>query len=293
MAQASFIAGQFKERNPSVEIEIVNISTSGDQDRSSPLWKLEGTGFFTTQIENALLENKADFAVHSFKDLPTCLGAGLKIAAVCDRKFVEDVLVSKIKISSINELETGARVGTSSLRRIAQVRGLRPDVETVTIRGNIQTRINKVLDGELDAIVIARAGLERLGCADSISFVFDPDIFVPAPAQGALAIECREDDIETAGLLECIDDKTSRITSMTERQFLSVMEGGCHAPVGAIAAIEGEALKLTGFISDLDGKSSIKMVESGTVNDWQGFATRLGEKMLIAGGRKILEELRP
>jgi hydroxymethylbilane synthase len=292
MAQSRYVADLITRLRPDCQIEIVTVHTKGDQDRSVPLWKLEGTGFFTTQIEESLLEGSADIAVHSFKDLPTCCSEGLTVAAVCDRRFVEDVLAAGTGVRSIMDLPAGAKVGTSSLRRIAQVRRLRPDLETVTIRGNVPTRIEKV-GSEVDAVVVARAGLERLGLMAHVSQIFDPMEFIPAPAQGALAVEARIDDDEVCTLLSFIDDRTARCACQTERALLAALEGGCHAPIGAYARIEGQRMRLRACISDLEGERYIADEISGLDSQGPALAAALAARMFAAGASAILEELKP
>jgi hydroxymethylbilane synthase len=293
LVQTELVIAELKHLRPDAKIVMKKISTTGDQDTSTALWKLEGTGFFTSQIEAAILSGEADFAVHSFKDLPICISDGLVIAALCRREYVEDVLIAESSIRSIQDLPAGAKVGTSSLRRRAQLKHMRPDIELVTIRGNVETRIKKVDSGEVDAIVIARAGLERLGLAGRINEIFEPTEFVPAPAQGTLAVQTRADDGETIAFIGALDAKESRITALAEREVLAIMEGGCHAPIGAYAQIQGKEMTLFGFVSDLDGHRSLKRSIQGTAENWQWLARQLADELLAAGGRSILEELKP
>jgi hydroxymethylbilane synthase len=293
LIQTELIVADLKRFRPGVEIAIKRITTTGDQDASTALWKLEGMGFFTSQIEAAILSGEADFAVHSFKDLPTCMSEGLVIAALCRREYVEDALIARSSIRSIQELPSGSKIGTSSLRRRAQLKHLRSDIEVVTIRGNVETRVKKVDFGEIDGIIIARAGLERLGLAGRINQILDPTEFFPAPAQGTLAVQARADDAEAMELIAAIDDKNSRITALAEREVLAIMEGGCHAPIGAYAQIQGKAMNLFGFVSDLEGDRSVKRSIQGTAENWQWLARQLADELFVAGGRSILEELKP
>jgi hydroxymethylbilane synthase len=293
LAQTQLIIDDIKRLRPDVEIAIRQISTTGDQDTSTALWKLEGTGFFTSQIEAAVLNSEADFAVHSFKDLPTCISDGLAIAALCRREYVEDVLVTGKSIRSIKDLPIGAKVGTSSLRRRAQLKHIRPDIEIVTIRGNVETRIKKVDAGEADAVILARAGIERLGLGGRINEVLDTAQFLPAPGQGTLAIQTRAADAEAIEMIAAIDDENSRISSLAEREILAIMEGGCHAPIGAFAKIEGQEIEIFAFVSDLDGDCYIRRAIKGKVGNWRMLALGLADELLAAGGRKILDELKP
>jgi hydroxymethylbilane synthase len=292
LAQTQLVAADLKRLRPDIEIVIKKITTSGDRDTSTALWKLEETGFFTSQLESALLNREADFAVHSFKDLPTSAGEGLTIAALCRREFVEDILVANKFIHSIQDLSAGAKIGTSSLRRRAQIKHIRPDIEPVTIRGNVETRIKKVDNGEMDAVILARAGLERLGLAKRINQVFEPTEFLPAPGQGTLAVQARADDGETIELAALLDDAFSRISSLAEREVLAIMEGGCHAPIGAYANINGKRMSLFGFVSDLEGSRYVKRFVEGQMENWQSLARQLADELLDAGGRQILEELK-
>jgi hydroxymethylbilane synthase len=266
------------------------ITTSGDKDRRTELWKLKTTGFFTSQLEDALLAGEADFAVHSYKDLPTKPREGLATAAVCLRKFVEDCLITTQPSSSIERLPTFAKVGTSSLRRIAQIKHMKPDVETAALRGNVPTRIRKLEQGQFDAIILARAGLERLSLQDKISAVLDPVDFVPAPAQGALAIQTRSED-RTEELIAVLDDRQARTTTFAERHVLTVMQCGCHAPVGAHAKIQGDDLTLDAFICGLDGSNFIRRKITGPAEQAQQLAENIANQLLTAGGKQILKDL--
>jgi hydroxymethylbilane synthase len=291
MTQSRSIVTALKQIYPDVEIVIKNITTTGDQDTSTALWKLEGTGFFTSQIEAALLSKEADLAVHSFKDLPTRIAKGLKIAAMCRRQYVEDVLVAKKPARSLSDVPHGATIGTSSLRRRAQLKHIRADLKMITIRGNVETRLKKVETGEVDAVIMARAGLERLGLADRITQIFDPTEFVPAPAQGTLAVQTRDDDPDTIQLVAAIDEHYSGITASAERKVLAIMEGGCHAPIGAYAKIDGQIMHLIAFVSDLEGRHYIKRAIQGAAEKWQSLAEQLAAELLAAGGKEILKEL--
>jgi hydroxymethylbilane synthase len=290
LTQTETIIGLLKQRHPGLEIKINMITTSGDKDRRTELWKLKTTGFFTSQLEDALLAGQADFAVHSYKDLPTRPRQGLTIAAVCLRKSVEDCLITTQPTSSIEQLPASAKVGTSSLRRIAQMKHIKPDIETTALRGNVPTRIRKLEQGQFDAIVLARAGLERLGLQGKISAVLDPGDFVPAPAQGALAIQTRSEG-RTKELIVVLDDGQARTTTSAERHVLTVMQCGCHAPVGAHATIQGDGLTLDAFISDLEGENFIRRQVSGPADHAQQLAENIANQLLTAGGEQILKEL--
>jgi hydroxymethylbilane synthase len=291
VAQTEGVIAMLKKVHPDLIIEIKTITTSGDSDRRTALWNLKETGFFTSQLEDALLAKEADFAVHSFKDLPTQNREGLKIAAICDRNFVEDCFLSNLAVNSIKQLPKGAKIGTSSLRRAAQIKHLRHDLQIIPIRGNVKTRIKKLENGDYDAIVLARAGLERLGLVDKISFIFDPTEFIPAPAQGALAIQTRKDDKKTNEIIEIINDKKAEIETVAERKILSVLECGCHTPVGTYAKITNSQIKIHAFISNLDGTNYIDGTKEGKAADAENIAENLALELLAFGGKEILKNI--
>lgn len=291
MAQTRGVIAALKAEHSGVEIHIKEIVSAGDKDRRTALWDLKDTGFFTSRLEDALVAGEADLAVHSLKDLPTHQREGLAVTAICDRRWPEDCLLAKQPVDSIDALPRSARVGTSSLRRAAQLRHLRPDLELVPLRGNVQTRIRKLQTTGLDAIVLARAGLERLGLADMISVIFDPRQFIPAPAQGALAVQTRSDDKETVEVVRSIDDELSRALASAERQVLAAMQCGCHAPVGAYAQSLNGVIELHAFLSDVQGRSIIKRQTSGPISQALQLGERLAAELLDAGGRDILRDL--
>ena len=292
IAQTKFVAAALQNIHPDLEIKIQQVTTRGDRDRRTALWNLKDTGFFTSQLEDVLSVGEADFAVHSLKDLPTDEREGLTIAAVFDRNFVEDCLVSASPVESLEQLPKGAKIGTSSLRRAAQLRHLRCDLEPAPLRGNVQTRLKKLDTGEFDAILLARAGLERLGLGDKIAFVFDPAAFIPAPAQGALGIQTRADDDKTNEIIASIDDQAARTTAMAERKILTTMQCGCHAPVGAYAKITAGKVKIRAFICDLQGQNFISRVTTGPTHDAEALAEQLAHELLDAGGAEILASLK-
>ncbi len=307
IVQTKIVTAALRRLCPDIKIEIKTVATRGDRDRRTALWDLKDSGFFTSQVEDALLAGEADFAVHSFKDLPTRLREGLTIAAVCDRQFAEDCLAACEPVSSIKQLPDSARIGTSSLRRAVQLKQLRKDLQPMPIRGNVQTRLRKVDKGEsfgsvqarpeqgrgdrFDAVILARAGLERLGLGDKISFCFDPRQFIPAPAQGALAVQTRSDDAETRKLIAAIDNAKARIITFAERQILVTMQCGCHAPVGAFANIVGDNIEICAFISDLQGENLVRREIVGFASKGQAFAEQIAQELLRDGGSEILARL--
>ncbi len=291
IAQTEIIISALKKNYPDIQIKIKKITTSGDRDRRVALWDLGTTGFFTTEVENALLAGKADFAVHSFKDLPTRQREGLTIAAICQREFPEDCLIAADPINSIEQLPQSAKIGTSSLRRAVQVKLLRKDLQPIPVRGNVLTRIKRLEEGKFDAIVLARAGVERLGLGEKISICFNPRQFIPAPAQGALAVQTKSDDAATSGFIAAIDDEKTRIATLAERMVLVTMKCGCHAPVGAFAEITGDKIEICAFISDLEGEKIIRRDITGPAERAEDLAEKMANEMLDAGGREILQKL--
>jgi hydroxymethylbilane synthase len=291
IAQTRLIISGLKKIYPDIQIEIKKITTKGDRDKRTALWDLKKSGFFTSQVEDALLSGQADFAVHSFKDLPTQQRKGLSTAAVCERTFAEDCLIANDKIDSIKQLPQSAKIGTSSLRRAAQIKHLREDLATIPIRGNVPTRVRLLQQGKFDAIILARAGVERLGLGNKISLCFDPQQFIPAPAQGALVVQTRTNDPAAIKLIAAIDDKNLRTITSAERQVLVTMQCGCHAPVGAFAKIIGSNMEICAFISDLEAKNFIIRRLTGPSEDADILAKKIANEILDAGGREILEKL--
>jgi len=291
ITQTRIIISALKKTHPDIQIKVRKITTKGDRDKRTALWDLKSSGFFTSQVEDALLAGEADFAVHSFKDLPTQQRKGLAITAVCERTFAEDCLIANDAVGSIRQLRQSAKIGTSSLRRAAQIRHLRADLKPAPIRGNVPTRIKLLQEGKFDAIILARAGIERLGLGGKISLCFDPEQFIPAPAQGALAVQTRTDDSTATELIAAIDNEKLRTITFAERRVLATMQCGCHAPVGAFAKIVGNDMEICAFISDLEGKNFISRRLTGPAVDADNLAEKIANELLDAGGREILEKL--
>lgn len=292
LVQSNYIRDLLRKLAPDVEISIIKISTKGDRDKSDFLYKSESMGFFTSEVEGAILDKTADIAVHSLKDLPTTLASGLIVAAIPQRESPADALVASKQVASIEDLPQGATVGTSSLRRIAQLKHYRNDLNCVPLRGNVETRVNKVLSGQIDAAIVACAGLNRLGLADNISAILPPQDFIPAPAQGALAVQIRVDDNELAQLLTQIDHQPTRIAVEAERTVLAAMHGGCSIPLGVYARLIDEQLKIDAMIADIDGKTLIRRSGSCPVSQNTEYTKKLADELLNAGGREILEKIR-
>jgi hydroxymethylbilane synthase len=218
--------------------------------------------------------------VHSFKDLPTLQRPGLTVAAVCDRQFPEDCLITAEPAGSVAELPKDAKVGTSSLRRMVQIKRLRPDIEAVPVRGNVPTRLKKLRSGKYDAVIVARAGMERLNLQDKISFCFDPAEFIPAPAQGALAVQTRTDDKAVRELLAAVDDKKTRMVTFAERKVLHLLQCGCRAPAGVFVEIDDDNMTIHAFISGPQGQNFIRRDITGPVADADSLAQNLASKLI-------------
>ncbi len=291
LAQTDIVVEHVKRKFPKLDIQIKTISAKGDIDRKTSLRRLQSTGFFTSELEKSLLEKQADIAVHSFKDLPVEQYEDLEIAAVCDRRFVEDCMIALKPVSSFEQMPKDSRIGTSSLRRQVQIKKIHPSVRCVDIRGNVPTRIKKLYDGQYDAVVLARAGIERLKLPDTY-LVFDPEIFLPAAAQGAIAVQVRSSDGQIKDIVAAIDDERSRITASAERRILSELHCGCHAPVGVLAVIKNMSISISAFVSDLNAKRFIRKRIHGEVSQCMALADRLAHDLLKAGGEDILKSLK-
>ncbi|WP_297887348.1 hydroxymethylbilane synthase [Sulfurihydrogenibium sp.] len=292
--QANYIAKLLKKTS-NVDVEIVKITTSGDKILDVPLAKIGGKGLFVKEIEDAMLKGDIDVAVHSLKDVPTQLPDGLGIVAITKREDPRDAFLST-KYKSLYELPKGAVVGTSSLRRKSQIMKIRDDLQIKDLRGNVDTRIRKLEEGQYDAIILAYAGLKRLGLDSKVSYVFSPDEMIPAVCQGFLGIEARLDDEKVLNILQTINDRESFIRATAERSFLKTLEGGCQVPLGAYCEIIDGDIKISGFIADLEGKRFIKETLSEKISDDSlNQAKDLGEKLanilIKKGGKEILTEI--
>lgn len=288
--QTEYVAERLRAARPGLICEIQIIHTHGDRVQHAPLPLIGGKGVFTAELEAALRAGAIDLAVHSLKDLPNELPAGLAIGAVLERASAADVLISRAGYT-LDTLPPGATVGTSSRRRAAQLRSLRPDLHILDLRGNVDTRLRKALDpdGPYDAIVLAHAGLERLGLAAAITQVFPPDLIMPAPGQGALAVQCRAEPAMLA-LLAPLDHAATRQAVTAERSFLAGLGGGCAVPVAAYATVDGGELHLRGRIIAADGRRQINVALSGPPDDAAGLGIRLARLALAQGAAGLLAE---
>ena len=285
--QAEFVAEKLREKN--FEVELVKIQTTGDKILDAPLAKIGGKGLFTKEIENQLADKKIDLAVHSLKDVPTELPQNFKIAAITKRAQPFDAFVSE-KFSALETLPKNAVVGTSSLRRGAQILKLRPDLKIKNLRGNVETRLKKLSAGEFDAIILAQAGLERLGYSSKIKQILTE--IIPAAGQGALAIEIRADDLQTFNAVKFLNDAETCTAIKIERDFLKTVEGSCQIPVGIFAQVEGDKISARAIISSIDGKNFVEDFKTDSIENLADFGKNFAETLLERGGREILKLLK-
>ena len=287
--QTNFVKTNLENLFPDKSFEIKIIRTTGDDQLESALSKIGDKGVFTRQIEAELLSGGIDLAVHSLKDLQTEQPQGLKIGAVCEREVPNDALVSKQGVS-IDDLPRNAKVATGSLRRRSQLLHHRPDLEIAEIRGNVPTRLKKFDESNLDGVILAYAGLKRLGFESRISEVIPFNIMVPAVGQGAIAVEVREKDKQTIEILEKLEHRQTRVCVTAERAFLRTLEGGCQVPIGAYAFLEGGQIVLEGVVGSLDGTTVFR--ETTTGRDAESLGTDLAEALIEKGAGRLLEEIR-
>jgi hydroxymethylbilane synthase len=293
--QAEWVRSELRARGAEVEIEV--IKTEGDVVRDVPLTIIGGLGVFTKEIEQALLDRRVDIAVHSLKDLPTMLAGGLALAAITEREDVRDALILRSDLAenqpagaphSVSSLPRGARVGTSSPRRIAQVRSLRPDVEIKDLRGNVDTRLRKLDDGEYEAIILASAGLRRLGLAERITAPIPVEQMLPAVGQGALGIETREDDEEAERLVAGLNHAATRAACLAERSLLRSLGGGCQLPIAGHARFVGDSLRLEGLVAEPSGGRIIRDSLEGPAGEAEALGERLSALLAEGGALTLL-----
>ncbi len=289
--QAEHVAALLRRAHAGLAVELVPMVTQGDRIQDRSLAAIGGKGLFIKELEVALEEGRADIAVHSMKDLPGELPEGLDIAAVLERADARDALLTASG-AGLGELPRGARVGTSSLRRQAQLLAARPDLRIETLRGNVDTRLRRLDAGGMDAIVLACAGLIRLGLESRITARLDPKICLPAVAQGAIGIECRRDDARTQGLVTMLDHQATRTAVDAERAFAHRLGGSCQSPIAAHASLEGQRLILDGLVAEPDGSRVLRDSSSGGSGEPAALGRRLAERILAAGAGPLLERLR-
>ena len=289
--QANWVKSELEKRHPGLEVTLTIIKTMGDKILDVPLAMVGGKGLFVKEIEEAMLRGEVDIAVHSMKDVPTVFPKELALRCITEREDPRDIIILKSGFASFMDLPQGARIGTSSLRRKAQLLHLRPDFRMVDIRGNVETRIRKLNEDDLDGVVLAAAGMNRLGFAGQISEYLSTDISLPAIGQGALGLESRIGDDETNALIDFFNHPETAWAVKGERAFLRRLEGGCQVPIAAFGEVSGDRLTLTGLVSSVDGTQFLKKTVDVSVNEAEGAGTSLADDLLIQGAGKILNEV--
>ncbi len=289
--QTNFVKTKLEELVPAINLQIKIIKTTGDKLLDVALAKIGDKGLFTRQIETALLNGEIDLAVHSLKDLQTVQPEGLEIGAVSERELPNDALISK-NYASIDDLPKNAKVATGSLRRKSQLLNYRPDLQIFEIRGNVPTRIKKFEESDLDAMILAFAGVHRLELDRHIKQIIPSETMLPAVGQGAMAIEIRTDDEETRNLVRKLNDEETWFCTSAERSFLRRLEGGCQVPIGANARLENEKIYLEGMAGNLDGSINLREKISGDISEAEDLGTRLAEILIECGANKLLEQTR-
>jgi len=290
MWQAHFVKDELLKHHPDLTVELLPMKTKGDIILDTPLAKVGGKGLFVKELEVAILEGRADIAVHSMKDVPVDFPEGLGLTIICKREDPRDAFVSN-NFKELNELPQGAVVGTSSLRRQCQIRNLRPDLVIKDLRGNVNTRLRKLDEGQYDAIILAAAGLIRLEMIDRIASYIEPEVSLPAVGQGAVGIECRLDDEATIALLQPLEDRETHFRVTAERAMNLALEGGCQVPIGSYAVLTGDQLHLRGLVGSVDGKEIIHKEITGSINDASALGLSLAKSLLDAGAKEILAEV--
>ena len=288
--QAHWIKSQLESLHGDLTVDLVKIKTSGDKIQDVPLAKVGGKGLFTKEIEESMLRYETDIAVHSMKDVPVKFPPSLTLSVVTEREDPRDALIARNGLK-LNTLPKGARVGTGSFRRTTQLLNYRPDLEVVPMRGNVQTRLDKLKSEGLDAIILAAAGLIRLDMANHITEYIEPEIMLPGGGQGAVGIESRKEDLRVMNRIFPLDHEETHLALEAERAFLTRLEGGCQVPIGVYATIEGETLHLRGLVGSLDGKQMLKAERKGSVEDPEAIGFELAGEILGMGADKILKEV--
>lgn len=291
LIQSEQVRDLLRERHPEMEFDIVTIKTTGDKILDAPLSKIGDKGLFTKEIEKELLDGGVDLAVHSMKDMPTRLPEGLKIGAVTKRLDPGDVFISR-NGKTMRDLHPGDTIATGSLRRRAQVLSIIPGLNIVDMRGNVQSRLKKMRDNpDIEGIILARAGLERLGTLDIVTEPIPEDLIIPAVGQASLAIEIREDDSAVRQIIAPLNDRDSQIAVSCERIFLSELGGGCQVPIAGLARVSADTVALTGMVASLDGKAIFRSSATGPVHEMDAMSSGLARRLLNDGAREILEEI--
>ena len=288
--QANWVKDQLIQAHPHLKVSLVKIKTTGDKIQDAPLAKIGGKGLFVKEIEEALMQKKIDLAVHSIKDVPTQFPEGLHLYVITKREDPRDIFISKVG-TKLKDLPHGAKIGTSSLRRQAQLLHYRSDFELVPLRGNLDTRLKKLKTMNLDGIVLALAGVKRLGLEETVTEIIATDISLPAIGQGALGIETRQDDREIEEQIRFLNDRDSWIAVSAERSFLKKLEGGCQVPIAAFARTAGATLQIDGLVGTIDGKRILRERVEGRVEEAESLGTKLADILLSKGAKAILDEV--
>jgi len=288
--QAEHVQRRLLEAHPRLEVELLKMNTQGDIILDTPLAKIGGKGLFVKELEQGLMDGRADIAVHSMKDVPVELPEGLHLPIILEREDPRDAFVSN-SYASFEELPQGAKLGTSSLRRQCQLSALRPDLEVISLRGNVGTRLRKLDEGQYDAIILAAAGLMRLELTDRITGKISTDTCLPAIGQGAVGIECRVDDPRVNEIISVLNDESTHIRVAAERALNHRLEGGCQVPIGGFAEIDGNKLRLRALVGSPDGSEMIRGEVNGTIDEAQKMGVELAEDLLSRGADRILKEV--
>ena len=294
--QAEWVKAQIERLIPDVEVTLKKIKTTGDKILDVPLAKVGGKGLFVKEIEEAMLRGDIDLAVHSMKDVPTELPRGLHLAAICEREDPRDAFISRLsdsgfQIKGFKDLPNAATIGTSSLRRACQIKNIRPDLKIVQLRGNVDTRLRKLDEGQFDAIILASAGVKRLGHKDRITEYLPTEISLPAIGQGAIGIECRVDDEFINSIISKLNHQETAVCVKAERAFLKRLEGGCQVPIAAHAVLKEGRISLDGLVGSIEGDRIIREQIEGNARDAETLGLELAETILSRGGKEILDEV--
>ncbi len=289
MWQAEYVQSRLQQLHPDLTVELVPMTTQGDKILGTPLTKIGGKGLFVKELEQAMLEGRADIAVHSMKDVPYQFPEGLELKVICEREDPTDAFVSN-KYHNLDELPCGANVGTSSLRRKIQLLKARPDLKITDLRGNVGTRLSKLDDGNYDAIVLASAGLKRLGLEERIRSQFEPELMLPAPGQGAVGIEARTNDPELDAILQPLQDETTSLRVLAERTITKTLQASCQVPVAAFATIDNDILSLRALVGGVD-QQIIEASAEGPAKDALSIGQKVSQELLDLGARELIQEL--
>jgi len=290
MWQAEYVRDRLMEIHPSLTVELLGMSTQGDKILDSPLAKIGGKGLFVKELEQRMLDGGADIAVHSMKDVPVEFPEGLHLSVICEREDPRDAFVSN-NYTSLEALPQGAKVGTSSMRRQCQIRAIRPDLQILDLRGNVNTRLRKLDEGKYDAIILAAAGLIRLGFEDRITQTLETEVSLPAIGQGAVGIECRSDDERINSLIAPLNDTDTRTRVLAERAMNNRLEGGCQVPIAGHSVLENGELHLRGLVGSPEGTTMVRGERRGSAAEAEAMGTDLADELLANGAREILQAL--